>query len=682
VRAVNASKSISTSRLLMRQRTTMWMAVTLVAVAALLAYRNSLRGPFVFDDGPSTVGNVSIREWKPPWGWFLPPKETTVSGRPVANLTLGFNYALSGSSVWSYHALNLLIHILGGLTLFGILRRTFQMPSMGVRFRRDSLPLALVIALLWILHPLQTEAVTYVVQRVESLMALFYLLTLYFFIRSVHSARPLCWQACALIACLLGMGTKEVMVSAPILVMLYDRIFVAGSLRAAWSQRRVFYLGLAATWLPLAILVASTGWSRHGSAGFTSDLTLVSYWTTQFEGIARYLLLFVWPSAQVFDYGAFLARDAREIAPYALVVISFATLTLVALWRWPKLGYLGAWFFIILAPTCVVPVATQTIAEHRMYLPLASLVTLAAVGAYAIAGRLCFVPLAALALALGIVTFNRNEVYRSEVSLWSDVVEKWPDNARAHCSLGNALTSIPGRLPQAISELETALRIHPGYADAHTDLGLALENVPGRLDEAIYHLREAARIRPDIARSHYILAEALARNDSTAEAIREDEVALNIKPDYVEACAAVGELLCNDGRTADGIRQLEAALRISPNYARAHFFLGNVLVRIGQIPDAIQQFEDALDGEPDFAEASNNLGVILCRIGRTKEGMVRIEAAIRMQPDFLPAHFARAAGLLQDGRKDEAIAELEGILRVRSNDPSASRLLELIRSTH
>ena len=659
----------------------MWMAVTLVAVAALLAYRNTLRVPFVFDDGPSTVGNVSFQKSSPAWGWFSPPKETTVSGRPIANITLGINYALSGSNVWSYHALNLLIHILGGLTLFGIVRRTFAMPTMSARFGRDSLPLAFVVALLWTLHPLQTEAVTYVVQRVESLMALFYLLTLYFFIRSVESARPLCWQMCSVFACLLGMGTKEVMVSAPILVMLYDRTFIAGSFRTAWSLRRGFYLSLAATWLPLAFLVAGTGWSRHGSAGFTSEITLASYWSTQFEAIARYLRLSAWPSSQVFDYGAFLVRDGGEAAPYAVIVMSLAALSLIALWRWPKLGFLGAWFFIILAPTAVVPVATQTIAEHRMYLPLASLVALTAVGAFAIAGRLSFVLLSMLALVLGFATFKRNEVYQSEVSLWSDVVLERPENARAHCSLGHALSSIPGKLPLAISEYQEALRIHPGYADAHTDLGLALEIAPGRLGEAIYHLREAVRIRPASAQGHFNLADALARNDSTAEAIREYESALSISPDYFEALANDGELLCSEGRTADGIRQIQAALRIAPNFARAHFFLGNVLVRSGHIPDAIQQFEEALEAEPDFAEASNNLGVILCRIGRSREGMVRIAAAIRAQPDFLPAHFARAAALMQDGRRNEAIMEIEVILKLRPNDPSASRLLELIRST-
>jgi protein O-mannosyl-transferase len=171
-------------------RARMAAAAAVSAAAAVAAFHNCFGVPFVFDDGPATLGNASIRSLWPVWGALSPPAGTTVAGRPIANLTLAINFALSGTGPWSYHALNLLIHILGGLTLFGIVRRTMSMPVLSGRFGRDAAPVALATALLWTLHPLQTEAVTYVVQRVESLMALFYLLTLYCFIRSAESARP------------------------------------------------------------------------------------------------------------------------------------------------------------------------------------------------------------------------------------------------------------------------------------------------------------------------------------------------------------------------------------------------------------------------------------------------------------------------------------------------------------
>ncbi len=663
-------------------RTQTAAAAALIALAALAAYHNSLRVPFLFDDGPATLDNASIRTLWPVWGALSPPAGTTVAGRPVANLTLAVNYALGGSDVWGYHALNLLFHILAGLALFGVVRRTLGRPVLGGRLGGDALPLALAAALLWTLHPLQTEAVTYVVQRVESLTGLFYLLTFYCFVRSAESARPLRWQACTVIACLLGMGTKEVMVTAPLLVLLYDRAFVAGTLLKAWQQRRGLYLWLAATWLPLTLLEAGAGWSRRGSAGFIGAIAPGTYWLTQFEAIARYLWLSVWPHPLVFDYGTFLVGGPGEAAPYALVVVALAALTLVALWRRPALGFLGAWFFVILAPTSVVPVATQTIAEHRMYLPLAAVVSLVAVGAYGIAGRRCLAPLGVLAIGLGFLTFERNDDYRSALALWGDTVAKRPDNARAHCSLGLILSSIPGKLPQAISEYEAALRIHPDYADAHNDLGIALENVPGRLNEAIEHFGEALRIRPDFPQAHNNLGMALAQTDRIPEAIQEYEAALGERPEYFEAHGNLGLLLCRAGRGAEGIQELETALRIKPDYANAHFYLANALVQAGRVPEAVQHYEAALRAQPDFAEASNNFGMVLCRIGRTTEGLQHIEAAIRMQPDFVQAHFARGVALLQAGRRDEAIGEYENVLRLRPGDPSAQRMLELIRSAH
>jgi len=160
------------------------LAAGLIVLAAVAAYHNSFAGIFLMDDVDAIVANRTIRQLWPIWEVLSPPcNGETVGGRPLLNLTLAINYAVSGLDVWSYHAVNLVIHIAAALLLLGILRRTFLAPALRDRFGSAATPLALASALLWAVHPLQTESVTYIVQRAESLMGFCYLLTLYCVIR-------------------------------------------------------------------------------------------------------------------------------------------------------------------------------------------------------------------------------------------------------------------------------------------------------------------------------------------------------------------------------------------------------------------------------------------------------------------------------------------------------------------
>jgi tetratricopeptide (TPR) repeat protein len=644
-------------------------AAVLIAVGALLAYRRTFGVPFVYDDLAAIPGNASIRHlWPPSPG----PAETTVGGRPLANYSLALNYAVSGTAVGSYHGFNLAVHILAGLTLFGLLRRTLirAVPL------SPAPALALAAALLWTVHPLATESVTYVVQRVESLMGLLYLLTLYCFARSVDSGRPRTWQGAAVLACLLGMATKEVMATAPLIVLLYDRTFAAGSFRAAWRQRRGFYLALASTWILLAVLVLATGGNRRGAAGFNVGVSPTAYWLTQFEAVARYLGLGLWPHPLVFEYGPFRATGVGEVLPDAIVVLALAGATLCALVRRPVLGFLGAWFFAILAPSSIVPVATQTMAEHRMYLPLAALATAVVLGIHRVARRGTWAVLAALAIVLSFLTFQRNAVYASDLSLWQDTVARRPGNANARNNLGLALFRA-GDGAGAVREYEAALAIEPRYPGVLNNLGNALE-VQGAGDRAIQAYGRALELEPDYTAAHFNLAKALDAAGRAPEALPHFRAALRASPGAADAHHGLADALAHAGRGDEAIAEYDEALRLDPDDAAAEFALGNLLAQSGHPAEAAADYEAALRIDPTLAAASNNLGLLLCRSGRVPEGLQRIEAALRLQPGFATAHFTRGMALLQLGRRAEATAEFETVLRLRPGDPPANRMLRMI----
>jgi len=511
---------------------------TLLVFGALVAYHNSLRGPFVFDDVGVIEKNLTIRSLWPIWNTFAPPIDgSPVTGRPLVNFTLALNYAFSGASVGGYHLLNLLIHLLAGLTLFGIVRRT-------VRLRvgdAAALPLAFGVAWLWTLHPLQTEAVNYVVQRAESLAGLCYLLTLYCFIRGAvppaagEGGGPPAgrWFKFSVAACLAGMASKEVVVSAPLIVLLYDRAFLAGSFRRAWIERGRVYAGLAATWLLLLVLVIRAG-SRGGSAGFGTEVAWPDYALTQLQALPHYLRLSLWPDPLVFDYGTGVVRYFVDVAWQGGVVLLLVVGAAIALWQNTWVGFLGAWFFAVLAPSSsVVPVVTQTMAEHRMYLALAALAMLVVLGLQAVVGRRSVAIVAGLGLLLGWGTVRRNEDYRSAEALWRDTAVKVPGNARAHYNLANALV-LAGRAPDAVREFETAVRLNPKNLEGQNNLGVLLAE-SGRVPEAMAHFAQAVRLKPDDAESQLNLANTLFQLGRLPEAIGYYEQALRLNPALTDA---------------------------------------------------------------------------------------------------------------------------------------------------
>jgi Tfp pilus assembly protein PilF len=599
------------------------VGAALIVLATAAAYGNSLAGPFVFDDKAAILENPSIRQLWPIWKTLCPPGHVTVSGRPVLNLSLAANYAVSGPNVWSYHATNLAIHILAALLLFGLLRRTLLLPALGDRWAAVAAPLALSVALVWAIHPLQTESVTYVVQRAESLMGLCYLLTLYCFLRGAGSPRAAWWFSAAVTACLLGMASKEAMVSAPLVVMIYDRTFLAGSFREALRRRWGVYAALAATWLLPAWLVISTGSFQFNLGGQRHSAGGISPWAylcTQFGAIVRYLRLSLWPYPLVLDYGSATPHKVLEIVPYAVVVGLLGLGTLAALWRWPKAGFLGAWFFAILAPTSsLYPLVGQTISEHRMYLPLAAVVTVVAAGA-CVAGRrlldagsisplscrllaICLVLCAGI--GLGIATYRRNQDYQSDLALWQDTVAKAPRNARAQYNLGVAFADC-GQFRAAIPHYEAALEINPRYAEAHANLGNALADV-GQLDAAIACFQRALAIEPELAVAHYDFANVLAARGQIGEAITHYQSALESTPGFPEAHNNLAGLLAGRGQPDEAIAHYRQAVESKPDYAEAHYNLGNLLFRGGQVDEAIVHFQRVLEVRPDFAKARRNL---------------------------------------------------------------------------
>ena len=566
-----------------------FVPILAIIAAGVFVYSNTFRAPFLFDDKPRIVENASIRT---PWPPCVAMVNTT---RPFAMYTFAVNYAIHGYDVRGYHALNLAIHIAAGLCLFGIVRRT--LPRVGGPVAEHAEGIALAVALLWLVHPLQTEAVTYIVQRLESLMGLFYLATLYGFVRAQDSAHPRRWYGVSIVVCALGMGCKEVMATAPLVVLWYDRAFIASTWREVAAKRRGYYAGLATTWVVLAwAMLHYMADYATGTLVVVKGLTPWTYLSSQAGVIAHYLQLCFWPRNQCLDYGWPVAHSIVEVLPQAIIVATLLAATIWCIFRHPKWSFLGGWFFVILAPTSSVVPIFDLAFEHRMYLPSMAVSATAVLGIFLLGRRLVVWGMfstsaatllgasivVAVVLQLAMATYRRNCVYAAELLLWQNTVALAPANPRVHTSLGNALSD-SGRLAEAIVHYREAIRINPQCADARYNLGIAL-SMSGRAEEAIEQYHEALRINPEYAEAHNNLGNALSKSGLAEEALEHYRQAIRIKSDYAEAHYNLGVALSKSSRTAEAIEQYREALRINPNYADARHNLAIDLSKLEKTP--------------------------------------------------------------------------------------------------
>jgi 4-amino-4-deoxy-L-arabinose transferase-like glycosyltransferase len=582
-----------------------WWPHLLIAAAIALVYANSLRGPFVFDDRATIIDNGTIEDLGTV-RVLRPPHETSVAGRPVANVSFAINYALGGRDVTGYHAVNITIHVLCALAIFGIARRL--VPSEA----------ALAIALLWGLHPLASEAVDYLTQRTESLMALCYLTTVYCAIRAAERPeRASRWTLAAVAACALGMGTKETMVTAPIAVALFDRVYLFPSFTDALRRRAMLYAGLAATWLLLAAAIWHS--PRGLSAGFGAyDANVATYLLNQAVMIVRYLRLAVWPSGLVLYYGWPLPLTVGAVLPQLVAVAALIACAVWALWRHPRVGVLGVFFILALAPTSsIVPIATEVGAERRMYLPLVAIVALAVIGVrrFVAAPRARLAALAVIAMALGAVTAVRNAEYRSSLRLAETTAERWPSPA-ADSMFGVELAAA-GRLPEAEGRLRAAAAA--GYPPARYYLGTVLvaEHRPA---EAVDPLRSFIESQPSeleqvrLARTELAIAYRDDGRDGDAAAAY--RAVLKSTPGDTEAMVQLSQILLEHERFAEAIPVLQQLTAQQPGNAWGFGGLGIALASTGQIDAAVDAFRRQVELEPANEHARQNLTRALSMRGK------------------------------------------------------------------
>ena len=702
-------------------------AVFAICLLAIIIYSNSLNCAFVFDDQPHITENAFIRLTQLSFEKLSAAAfKSPHVNRPVANVSFAVNYYFGKYNTAGYHVVNILIHLINGILVYIFSWLTLKQAGIAAPQHSRSPQfstayISLFAALIFIAHPLQVQSVTYIVQRMNSMAVMFYLLSLIFYVRGrstlIRWKRWTQWAGC-LLCWFLALGSKEIAATLPLVLLLYEWYFFQNLSKDRLKQNLIYCIGLVVLLGLTAYMFLGSNPLDHIAGSYTQrDFTLEERILTQFRVLVVYLSLFFYPHPLRLNLLHHITTSHSLLDPvstlFSMLFLVFLLGLAVGIAKKQRLvSFCILWFFIHLMIESSI-IGLEIIFEHRLYLPM---VGLAMMTAYLFFQRLSayrtwvFIVSAAVIVSLGTATYFRNKVWQDPITLWYDVISKNPLSSRAQYNLGSDLGR-QGNLKEAIEHLSEALRLKPDYTKAHNNLGLALFK-QGNLDQAANHFFAALRIQPGNSAAHYNLGLVMEEKGHIEVAVNHYLEALRINPDFAEAHNNLGIALQAQGRLKEAVYHLSAALRIRPDYAEAHHNMGSALemqgnvkkaidhyfaalkvrtddvrtynnlgvalTRQGMLKEAVLCYVEALRLIPDDAGVHNNLGAVLQRQGKSKMALEHYLEALRLNPDYAEAHNNLGIALAGQGRFTEAADHFSAALRIRPDDARTRHNLELL----
>lgn len=622
------------------------LMIAMAAILTILIYSNAMRGPFIFDDVRNIRDNKAIQLTEiTAGGLWEAGAHSATSHRPVANISFALGYYFHGNEVLGYHLVNLAVHLFAGLFLFLLMQDT-----LGITKEKSISPLlsqsdnttllAFAGVLVWLVHPLNTQSVSYLVQRMNSMAAMFYLLSLVCYVKGRLACREKAkWvlYGGSVVSGLLAVGSKEIAVTLPFFIVLYEWYFFR-DLDTAWLRKKAFCLVGAVVFLAVLGLYYLGGdpFEVIKSAYVRRDFTIGQRVLTEFRVVWLYvsLLLLPYPGRLNLDHDFPLSYTLINPATTVLSLLGIALLLGCAVYiarRDRLISFAILWFLGNLAIESSV-IGLELVFEHRTYLPSMFVVPLITVAAIRYVrpkwGRVAVIGV--LVAIFSLWTYQRNGVWADDELLWRDCIRKSPHKERPLYNLGLVLSD-RGRKDEAILSYSRALDIKPDYPEACNNIGVALGD-QGKLKEAVGYYVKAVRINPDYTDAYYNLAVALHQLGKIDKAIECYRLVLQQDPCRAEAQNNLGVALILKGNTGEALAHFQKALQINPEYPDAYYNLGNILFMKGRLNEAIEEYKSAIQAAPQYMDAHYNLGVALIKQGKTGEAIDQFEEVLRLDP--------------------------------------------------
>jgi protein O-mannosyl-transferase len=481
-------------------------ALILVFIVTIFAYSNVLDGEFQFDDDLAVTGNPYVTG-SSRFSWNNLGENAAKGVRPFTTITFALNYRFGGLDTRWYHATNLAIHLFNGLLLFVFVLRTFRSPKLPDSFSSRPEITALISSAVFLLHPIQTEAVSYISQRSEALASLFFLCALVAYIEAVNTDNKInskILYAASALCCLCAISSKEIAVTIPVVMLVYDFYF----LKYRPFLRRIAFPGILLLLSLTAGLYVLANMGSGADAGFSvKAFTPFQYLMTQLRVIVTYMRLLVLPVDQNLDYDFKTSTSLfeSETALSLLLISALLTIAAASFKKWRTGSFFMFWFFIIIAPTSSIIPVIDPIYEHRVYLASAGFFIIFAgllsgwifnKGNLEKRMKIAAIFLVILSVSLSAATFQRNRVWQTKLALWEDVVKKSPLKSRPRNNLGNCYMLVGDHF-RAVEEYRKAIVFDKNNIEAYYNLGMGLEKT-GRPDEAAFYYDIFSRNAPAV----------------------------------------------------------------------------------------------------------------------------------------------------------------------------------------
>lgn len=666
------------------------VAVLLIVIIGIVAYSNSFDCSFHFDDNQTIVENTGIRDLQ------ASLRKAFSGTRGFADLTFALNYHFGKLNVWGYHFVNIIIHIINALLVYFILILTFKTPALKDKpITEYRAFVAAFAAIIFVVHPIQTQAVTYIVQRYASLAALFYLAAIFLYIKARllinggadkqedkrFSLPHIAFYAGALVSAFCAMHVKEITITLPAVILLYEFFFFRPSFMTI--KRRFFYLLpflLTVFIIPMTLYSGGVSFDDVGnfierSTAETHLISRADYLFTQFNVIVTYIRLLLLPVNQTPAYSYSISSSLFDGHTF-FSFLFLAALFSFGMWLFKRsrLASFGIfWFFVTLSvESSIIPIK-DVIFEHRVYLPSVGFIIMFFALLVEIAGRFKVRKVMLLAFVLLLVmagtglTIHRNSIWKNDYTLWKDAVAKSPYSARAHNALGDAYFR-RGQYKLALKEIEMAITLEQNFAPAYYNLGPVLEKL-GDIEYAIKAYTSALKFDINKDKAYYNLGRLYYSQKAYGLSLEAYNNLIHIRPDLDDSSVfnSIGNVYKETGDYKKAEENYKKAVTIDPAYSDARYNLADLYHMSGEHDLAIKEFKKVIKIDPDHTVTYLNLGWEYALKGELDHAIECYKSVTVLEPDHKKAHHLLGKLYYQKKEYGLAVQELRKALNGNSN---------------